>query len=262
MYRIPIDNIENEVLTYCRRDGRMALVETNKNLVGLLLILRSVCAQNKGNVKFYGEYQNLITLHSALAYKQKKSINNTTFGEDILNRCESAVFTCGKFAFGQSAYDKVLAKYSTPMTFAEYMLLSDDDQSPIDNIVKERTAARLMIKNSMNEKLREHLVQAFSVNNNTCYPNNISDAVSLLSTFAKTEDTPSNVSPVDDAVASYHESIEDLINTDSMEVTASEDNDVNNDRDIKEEHDSHVTFNALSARSAIWKRLVHDASVV
>jgi hypothetical protein len=37
----------------------------------------------------------------------------------------------------------------------------------------------------LNEQLREYLVHTYSVNNNTCYPNSISDAVSLLSTFAK-----------------------------------------------------------------------------
>jgi hypothetical protein len=136
----------------------MALVETEKNLVGLLLILRSVCAQNKGSVKVDKEYQNLITLHSALAYKQKKSINNTTFGEDVLNQYELAIFTCGRFAFGQSTYDNVLANYSTPMTFDEYMLLSKEDQPLIDDIVKERTVGRLMIKNSMNERLRNYLI--------------------------------------------------------------------------------------------------------
>jgi hypothetical protein len=93
-----------------------------------------------------------------------------------LNRYESAIFTCRRFAFGQSTYDKVLANYSTPMTFDEYMLLSKEDQSSIEHIVEERTVGRLMIKDSMNEQLRDHLVQTFSVNNDTCYPNTISDA--------------------------------------------------------------------------------------
>jgi hypothetical protein len=166
-YRTTIGNVENEILTYCRRDSRMALVESNKNLIGLLLILRSVCAQNKGSVKVGKEYQNLNTLHSAIAYQQKPGSNNTTFGEEILSRYESAIFTCGKFAFGRSTYDVVLSKYSTPMTFAEFILLSDDDQAPIDEIVKERTVGRLLIKNSQNKRLREYLVQTFSVNNNT-----------------------------------------------------------------------------------------------
>jgi hypothetical protein len=50
-YRTAIGNVENEVLTYCCRDTRMALVESNKDLVSFLLILRSICAQNKGSVK-------------------------------------------------------------------------------------------------------------------------------------------------------------------------------------------------------------------
>jgi hypothetical protein len=146
-YRTAIGNVENEVLTHCRRDIRMTLVESNKDLIGLLLILRSICAQNKGSVKVDEEYQNLSTLHAAIGYRQKKSVNNTTFGEDVLNQqYESAIFTCGKFAFGRSStYDSVLANYSRPMTLAEYIVLSDDDQKPIDEIVKERTVGRLII---------------------------------------------------------------------------------------------------------------------
>jgi hypothetical protein len=55
-YRTAIGNVENEVLTYCCRDPRMTLVESNKDLVGFLLVLRSVCAQNKGSVKVDDEY--------------------------------------------------------------------------------------------------------------------------------------------------------------------------------------------------------------
>jgi hypothetical protein len=65
------------------------------------------------------------------------------------------------------------------------MILSDRDQAPIDEIVRERAIARLIVKNSLNEVLRQQLVQTFSVNNNTCYPNSIVEAASLLSTFKK-----------------------------------------------------------------------------
>jgi hypothetical protein len=46
-----IRNIELEVLTYCRKDNRMVLIEKDKDLVQFLLILRSVCAQNNGAMK-------------------------------------------------------------------------------------------------------------------------------------------------------------------------------------------------------------------
>jgi hypothetical protein len=255
-YRTAIGNVENEVLTHCRRDSRMTLVENNKDLIGLLLILRSICAQNKGSVKVDEEYQNLNTLHAALGYRQKKSVNNTTFGEDLLNRYESAVFTCGKFAFGKSAYDSVLATYSKPMTFAEYILLSDDDQKPIDEIVKERTVGRLIIKNSLNEQLREYLIHTFSVNNNTCYPNTISDAVSLLSTFTKstnaTNITPSN----EDAVVSYHESEDTVIYDDDSQPGIIECNDTDNiehDANINKDDTggSRVTFDATVMAAVI-----------
>jgi hypothetical protein len=80
-------------------------------------------------------------------------------------------------------YDKVLSSYSTPMTFKEYLLLSDADQEPIDAIIKERTVARLIIKNSLNDNARAELVKTYYVNNNSCYLNTISKALSLLVTF-------------------------------------------------------------------------------
>ena len=262
-FRTAIGNVENEILTHCRRDARMASVEIAKDLIGLLLILRSVCAQNKGSVKVDEEYQNLNTLHAAIGYRQKKSVNNTTFGEDLLNRYESAIFTCGKFAFGKSTYDYVLKNYSRPMTFAEYMLLSDDDQKPIDDIVKERTVGRLIIKNSLNEQLREYLVHTFSVNNNTCYPNTISDAVSLLSTFAKS--TNATNTTLDDAVVSYHESnnhVDSYIDDDQPDIIECNDTnhiehhiDTSNDATV----DRQVTFNA-TVMAAIIAEATEDAN--
>jgi hypothetical protein len=244
-YRTAIGNVENDVLTHCRRDSRMTLVESNKDLIGLLLILRSVCAQNKGSVKVDEEYQNLNTLHQAIGYRQNNTVNNTTYGEEVLNRYESAIFTCGKFAFGRSVYDTVLTSYSTPMTFSEYMILSEADQKPIDYIVQQRTVARLIIKNSLNEQLREYLVHTYSVNNNSCYPNTISDAVSLLSTFTKAPiNSNSAVTPVD-AIVSYHETEEEnVIEFDDVSLTDIPDDDDGNHVDSDIDQDKQVSFEA------------------
>jgi hypothetical protein len=144
-----------------------------------------VCAQNHGTVKVDEEYKNICTLHSAVGYKQQKTVTDADYANEVLDRYESAIFTCGKFIVGQSIYDKILSSYSTPMTFKEHLLLSDANQEPIDDIVKERTVARLIIKNSLNDNARAELVKTYSVNNNSCYPNTISEALSLLVTFKK-----------------------------------------------------------------------------
>jgi hypothetical protein len=98
-----------------------------------------------------GEFKNLCTLHSAAGYKQQKTVTDADYANEVLDRYESAIFTCGKFIGRQSIYNKVLANYCTPMTFKEYLVLSDTDQEPIDDIVKERTVARLIIENSLND---------------------------------------------------------------------------------------------------------------
>jgi hypothetical protein len=263
-YRTALGNVENEVLTHCRRDIRMKTVESNKDLIGFLLILRSVCAANKGSVKVDDEYQNLNTLHQAIGYKQNNTVSNTTYGEDVLARYESAIFTCGKFAFGKSVYDTVLAKYSIPMTFREYMLLSDDDQKPIDEIVKERTVGRLIIKNSLNEQLKEYLVHTYSVNNNSCYPNTISDAVSLLSTFTKAPVTTTTTPVVKDAVVSYHEAEEDIIVEDDIEpdiiIVDDVDNAVDNGVDSPTKENSEDDNRKVSFSAQVMASVIAEAT--
>jgi hypothetical protein len=75
----------------------------------------------------------------------------------VADRYGSALFTMGKFAIcGSSVHEKVLETYPSstgpPMTFDKYLKLSKIKQMPIDDLVKERTVARLIVKNSLNEK--------------------------------------------------------------------------------------------------------------
>jgi hypothetical protein len=93
------------------------------------------------------------------------------------------------------------------MSFKEYLALSDIEQSPINDIVRDRIVARLIIKNSLNGCVREQLfMETFSVNNNTCYHDTVSEAVSLLSTFKKKTNNNSNNTVTNEIVVSYHKS--------------------------------------------------------
>jgi hypothetical protein len=136
-YRTAIGNVEDAIITYCRADKRMASIKANKDLVGFLLVLRSVCAQNNGAVRVDEEYQNLGTLHSAVGFKQKKSVSDSKFADQVDDRYGSAIFTSGKFTFGQTVYDKILSSMSPPITFTEYLQLYANDQSSIDHMVKK-----------------------------------------------------------------------------------------------------------------------------
>jgi hypothetical protein len=261
LYRIAFDNVDDTIITYCRADKRMASIEVNKDLVGFLLILRSVCAQNHGAIKVDQEYHNLSTLHSAIAYRQKKGTNDTKFADEVGDRYDSALFTSGQFAIcGVLSYENVLKAYpstsGSPLTFVEYLQLPKDDRVPIDTLVKERTVARLIVKNSLNDRLRDHLITAFSTGDD-CYPNTINDALSLLSTFIKTKKD----SAAEDVVVSYHESTEqdDIVEDEDIIEDADDniDNDIigNTPDDVKtteeESHNNHVTFNATVMASVI-----------
>jgi hypothetical protein len=256
-YRTAIGNVDNNVLTYCHMDKRMALAETNKDLVLLLLVLRSVCAQNHGAVKVDEEFKNLGTLHSAVGFRQVKSVADADYADEVLDRYESAIFTCGKFIFGQSIYDKVLKSYSTPMTFKEYLALSDNDQIPIDNIVKERIVARLIIKNSLNDNARQELAKTYSVNNHTCYPNSIGEALSLLATF-KMEPVINNRTP--DAVVNYHETADTVLSEvdHQPDIVAVNDIETNDNYNDTRDDTRRVAFDASVMASIIEEAAADD----
>jgi hypothetical protein len=261
-YRTAIGNMDSDVLTYCRMDKRMALAEKTADLIMLLLVVRSVCAQNHGAVKVDEEYHNLTAVHSAACFRQKKNVNNSAYADEVLDRYESAIFTSGKFVFGQTVYDRVLANYHTPMTFKEYINMSEDKQAPVDEIVKERTVARLIVKNSLNNRARNELLETYSVTNNTCYPNTISEALSLLATFkSPANNNPNsndnNKSTEEEALVSYHETTSDSINAFNHESTVDDiekipdttgDNNLDIDNNVPviettyEKLDSHVRF--------------------
>jgi hypothetical protein len=100
----------------------MKIAEDTTNLVMLLLVLRSVCAQNHGAVKVDEEYHNLGSVHAAVCFRQKKSVSNAAYADEVLDRYESSIFTSGKFVFGQAVYDSVLSDLPTPKTFIYNLL--------------------------------------------------------------------------------------------------------------------------------------------
>jgi hypothetical protein len=223
----------------------MDLVESTKDLVGFLLILRSVCEQNNAAVNADQEYQALHTLQAAVGFKQEKTVSNSKFANQVLDQYGSAIFTCGKSTLGQAVYDKVLSKIKPPITFEKYMKLPAIKHTPIDDLVEQRTVARLIVKNSLNKRLKQHLVTTHSTTKEECYPGTISDALAPLSTFA----TQWKYTPNDEAVVSYHETTSDIIHDDEsslLEETNSDDDNgiVEETVDDNEDNTNHVTFNA------------------
>jgi hypothetical protein len=115
--------------------------------------------------------------------------------------------------------------------------------------------ARLIVKNSLYEKLRDHPVTVYATGDD-CYPNTISDALSLLSTFVKSKKDTTT----DDAMVSYHKKADDIDANnqdeaipDDLHVTVEGANyTINEDtnKDV-EPHRDHVTFSATVMASVI-----------
>jgi hypothetical protein len=261
-FRTAMGNIDSDVLTYCRMDSRMKIAEDTTDLVMLLLVLRSVCAQNHGAVKVDEEYHNLGSVHAAVCFRQKKSVSNAAYADEVLDRYESSIFTSGKFVFGQAVYDSVLSDLPTPKTFKQYIFMSNDEQSVIDNIVKERTVARLIIKNSLNNRARNELSETYSVTNDKCYPNSISEALSLLATFKSAPNNnpssngTSNPVPGEDAVVSYHETNEHDAHDTTTKDEANHHDNANKDVVIN----PHVSFEATVMAAIVAEATAEEDS--
>jgi hypothetical protein len=156
-------------------------------------------------------------------------------------------------------YDKVLASYSTPMTFKEYLILSDADQEPIDAIVKERTVARLIIKNSLNYNARAELVKTYSGNSNSCYPNTVSEALSLLVTF-KMKPTNNNNRTEDEAIVSYHETADPVIEQeDDININ---DDPHHSDLDVIKNNDKDHLDDAIDNNNGNTRQITFSATVM
>jgi hypothetical protein len=116
------------------------------------------------------------------------------------------------------------------------MKLSNKDQIPIDKLVEEQTVARLIIKNSLNDKLRAHLITVIATDDD-CYPNSINDALSLISTFAKTKKELA----AEDAVVSYHVAADVPDDINDVDITIDDDNETNSNPDNGIDDNNHIT---------------------
>jgi hypothetical protein len=118
------------------------------------------------------------------------------------------------------------------------------------NPVKERTVAGLIIKNSLNDNARHELAKTYSVNNHTCYPNTVCEALSLLATFKM---KPANNNRTPEAVVSYHEAVETVISDVDQIPDVNEDIHIkNDDKEDRTEADlRRITFSETVMASII-----------
>jgi hypothetical protein len=145
------------------------------------------------------------------------------------------------------------------MTFKEYLILSDADQEPINAIVKEMTVARLIIKNSLNDNARAELVKTYSVNNNSCYPNTVSKALSLLVT-SKMKPTNNNNRTEDEAIVSYHEMADPVIEQeDGININ---DDTHHSDLDVIGSNDKDHVDDTIDNNNGNTRQIIFNATVM
>ena len=84
-------------------------VHKDRDVVGLLSILRSICIQNLTGSKVdpYLKYLKIMT--STLSYAQKKGVSNHSFGGAVHDQGFAAQSQCGAFAFEENYHIKVLS---------------------------------------------------------------------------------------------------------------------------------------------------------
>jgi hypothetical protein len=147
------------------------------------------------------------------------------------------------------------------MTLVDYLQLPGDKQKPIDNLVKERTVARIIVKNSLNKRLKRHLINSYSTSNDECYPNTINDTISLISTFAN-QGRDTNT---DEAVVSYHETLSDTIyneesSYDDAPIEFEETNSVINDSEVDNVGNDEAEVKQVSFNATVMAAIIAEAT--
>ena len=111
MFTVLYGQLHADIITIAKRSvsSDFLTVHKDRDVVGLLKILRSICVQNLMGSKVDPYPKHLQILTSTLSHTQKKGVSNNKFGDAVLDQVSAAQSQCGVFAFGESYHIKVLS---------------------------------------------------------------------------------------------------------------------------------------------------------
>ena len=108
MFIVLYGQLHSDIITIAKRSVSpyFSTVHKNRDVVGLLSILCSICVQNLTGSKVDPYLEHLKILISTLSYAQKKGVSNHDFGDAVLDQVFAAQSQCGIFAFGKTITSK------------------------------------------------------------------------------------------------------------------------------------------------------------
>ena len=159
------------------------MVHLARDLIGLLIILRTVCVQSNSYIHTDPLVGNIEAYYNFINYKQRAS-SHSDFGEHLTDRYESCVHQCGEYPFSLDFHSRVCDRRG--LTIQQYQQLTKTAQLPIDAEAKDLIISFVMVKNAWGSALKSHLEKMYATGNTSCYPVSVSDTINLLRSFDTT----------------------------------------------------------------------------
>ena len=236
VYGIAHGNLCGQVVGRCGLDPSFESIQSNRDLIGLLTILRSVCVQTSSGILRNPHQDGIKSLKKLIMYKQRQNLSYYQFSDELCDLYDAATYQCGKIPHGDSFLNVVLQNENPVINRTAYELLPEAAQEPINGKVKQLFIAHLLVSNSNNKRLRKHLEDSYSTKTD-CYPSTREEAVALLSAFGgdiKGSDGNKTNNNSQDETATV------LFNLGDDDSDEDSDSDASYDEDENEDENDHI----------------------
>ena len=153
MFIVLYGQLHSDIITIAKRliAPDFTTIHKERNAVGLLSVLRSICMQNltRSNVDPYLEQLKILT--STLSYVQNKGISNHNFVDAVHDQVFAAQSQCGAFAFGENHHIKVLNDDGIS-NLKDYFSFDQTKKDKYDTLARQLVCVCLIINNSLSSQ--------------------------------------------------------------------------------------------------------------
>ena len=183
MFIVLYGQLHSDIVTIAKRSITPLFETVNKerDVVGLLSILCSICLQNLTGSKVDPYLEQLKILSSTLSYVQKKGISNHNFSNAVHDQIFAVQSQCSAFVFKENYHVKMLCGDGIS-NLKDYFSFDQTKKDKYDTLARELVCARLIINNSLFSKTCIYLREQYVVNQSN-FPDTVVEAVAMITLF-------------------------------------------------------------------------------
>ena len=155
--------IHERVVSLMEQQPGWQTIEDNRDLIGMLKILRKVCSSFNTGCETCAAFDNISAVQGLMTFKQPSKTSNTDLGKIIQDLLVSIESQCGGPVLGETTLIETVAARTTVVDMAAYRVLDlsvaadVDIKEDIDNAAQDYTVAMLMLKATNHPCAEKHL---------------------------------------------------------------------------------------------------------